>query len=390
MPSTTINVFLSQKCCRVLADLEFIPYRASEKYNVTMAGNTIGQALRVTTYGESHGPAIGVVIDGCPPQLEFDEAALLVDMQRRRPGSSKSVTQRKEDDRPEIISGVYEGHTTGTPINMLIRNTDTKPKDYDAIKDLFRPGHADYTYWKKYGIRDHRGSGRASARETAARVAAGAIAKMILKQSCGASVRSCLVQVGELKFDDRDWDAAASNPYFCPEPNALVQLENYVAQLRKEGDSCGAVILIEGHGVPVGLGEPVFDRLDADLAKALMSINAVKAVEIGDGMAVAGQRGTEHGDEMTGLGEFASNHAGGILGGISTGQPIVARMALKPTSSITTPRRSVDKQGQPVKVVTTGRHDPCVGLRAPPIAEAMMALVLADHLLRHRGQVGTI
>lgn len=353
-----------------------------------MAGSSTGQAFRVTTFGESHGPAIGVVADGCPPRIPFDEKALARDMARRRPGSSKAVTQRKEDDVPEVVSGVFEGMTTGTPVMMLIRNRDAKPKDYDEIKDRFRPGHADYSYWMKYGIRDHRGSGRASARETAARVAAGAVAKMVLRELAGAEVRGCVVRVGELSFEPGEWDAADGNPYFLPEPGRVGELEDYVAALRKDGDSCGSVVHVECAGLPAGLGEPVFDRLDAEIAKALMSINGVKGVEIGDGMSVATQRGTEHGDEMTALGEFSSNRAGGILGGISTGQPIVARMALKPTSSITTPRKSVDKEGNPVEVVTKGRHDPCIGLRATPIAEAMLAIVLADHLLRHRGQVG--
>ena len=353
-----------------------------------MAGNSIGQLFRVTTFGESHGPAIGVVVDGCPPRITLDEDALLRDMARRRPGRSQAVTQRKEDDLPEIVSGTFEGQTTGTPIMMLIRNKDAKPRDYEAIKDKFRPGHADYSYWKKYGIRDHRGSGRASARETAARVAAGAIAKMALKELAGATVRGCMARVGDLEFEPGNWDAVDENPYFLPDPERVGELEDYVANLRSSGDSCGSVVHVECVGVPAGLGEPVFDRLDADIAKALMSVNGVKGVEIGDGMAVSTQKGTEHGDEMTALGEFASNHAGGILGGISTGQPIVARMALKPTSSITTPKRSVDKEGNPTEIVTKGRHDPCIGLRATPIAEAMLALVLADHLLRHRGQVG--
>ena len=353
-----------------------------------MSGNSFGQAFKVTTFGESHGPAIGVVIDGCPPRINFDEKALMRDMARRRPGSSKSVSQRKEDDAPDVISGVFEGKSTGTPLMMLIRNKDSKPKDYEEIKDKFRPGHADYSYWKKYGIRDHRGSGRASARETAARVAAGAVAKMVLKKLTGAIVRGCMSRVGELEFRPGNWAAVDKNPYFLPEPKRVAELEDYIARLRKDGNSCGSVIHVECEGCPAGLGEPVFDRLDADIAKALMSINGVKGVEIGDGMAVATQTGIEHGDEMVALGKFKSNHSGGILGGISTGQAIIAKMALKPTSSITTPKTSVDKKNKKVKVVTKGRHDPCIGLRATPIAEAMLALVLVDHLLRHRGQVG--
>ena len=355
-----------------------------------MAGNTFGQAFRITTFGESHGPAIGVVIDGCPPQINFDHNLLLSDMAKRRPGSSQAVTQRKESDRPEVISGIFEGQTTGAPIMLLIANEDAKSKDYAALKEVFRPGHADYTYWRKYGIRDHRGSGRASARETAARVAAGAVAKMILKELTGTTVRGCLLKVGEITWVARDWEAISTNPYFCPDPDAVSQIEAYIAKLRKLGNSCGALLLVEAHQVPPGLGEPVFDRLDADLAKALMSINAVKAVEIGAGVRAADQLGTEHSDEMTGMGQFSSNNAGGILGGISTGQPITAQVTFKPTSSITTGRRSVDIKGNQVTVKTTGRHDPCVGLRATPIAEAMLAIVLADHLLRHRGQIGSL
>ncbi len=354
-----------------------------------MTGNSFGQAFCITTFGESHGRAIGVVIDGCPPRIKFDEKLLLRDMARRRPGSSAAVTQRKESDYPEVLSGVFEGQTTGTPIMMLIANQDAKSKDYATIKDVFRPGHADYTYWRKYKIRDHRGSGRASARETAARVAAGAVAKMVLHELTGASVRGCLLSVGELSFTTCDWKQVEANPYFCPDPAGVISLEKHIAQLRKRGDSCGALLLVEANGVPAGLGEPVFDRLDADIAKAMMSINAVKAVEIGAGIQAATQLGTEHCDEMTGPDQFSSNNAGGILGGISTGQPIVARVAFKPTSSITTGQRSVDKQGEPVTVKTTGRHDPCVGLRATPISEAMLAIVLADHLLRHRGQIGS-
>lgn len=355
-----------------------------------MAGNSFGQLLRITTFGESHGPALGVVVDGCPPGLQLDEELLRRDLQRRRPGADPAVSQRQETDEAEILSGVFEGKTTGTPLMLLIRNRDAKPGDYAAIKDKFRPGHADYTYWKKYGLRDHRGSGRASARETAARVAGGAIAKLILRELAGTSIRSCITRIGEMEFELDDLDNAEQHGYFCPEPGRRQDIEDYIAALRKDGNSCGAVVHVEARGVPAGLGEPVFDRLDADIAKALMSINAVKAVEIGAGLGAATQRGTEHSDEMTAVGEFRSNNAGGVLGGISTGQDIIARMALKPTSSITTPRDSVNLKGEPVKVATKGRHDPCVGLRAPPIAEAMLALVLADHLLRQRGQTGRI
>ncbi|MBF2734807.1 MAG: chorismate synthase [Betaproteobacteria bacterium AqS2] len=353
-----------------------------------MAGNSFGQLFRITTFGESHGPALGVVIDGCPPGIVLDEELIRRDLRRRRPGASQAVSQRKETDDAEILAGTFEGRTTGTPLMMLIRNNDAKPGDYAEIKDRFRPGHADYSYWKKYGIRDHRGSGRASARETAARVAAGAVARMVLREIAGAEVFGCVASIGELAFALDDVAAAGDDPYFCPQAGQRDAIEAHIAALRKDGDSCGAVVHVEARGVPAGLGEPVFDRLDADIAKALMSINAVKAVEVGAGTAAAAARGSAHGDEMTGLGEFRSNNAGGVLGGISTGQDVVARMTLKPTSSITTPKDSVDVEGKPVKVATKGRHDPCVGLRAPPIAEAMLALTLADHLLRHRGQTG--
>lgn len=355
-----------------------------------MAGSSIGEALRVTTFGESHGPAIGVIIDGCPAQLKFDDKLLVTDLQRRRPGRTKAVTQRKEEDVPEVLSGIFEGLTTGAPITIVIANQDARSKDYSKLRDVFRPGHADYTYLKKYGLRDHRGSGRASARETAARVAAGAVAKMVLSQLAKVRIRGCLRACGTLQFAKSNWAEANRNPYFCPDPAGPALIEKHIAKLRKAGDSCGALLEVEALNVPAGLGEPVFDRLDADIAKGLMSINAVKAVEIGDGLDVVEQAGSEHGDEMTGLGKFSSNHAGGILGGISTGQTVRARLALKPTSSITTPRNSVNKRGKPVKVATTGRHDPCVGLRATPIAEAMLAIVLADHLLRQRGQAGHI
>ncbi len=355
-----------------------------------MPGNSIGQALTVTTFGESHGPAIGAVIDGCPPGLDFDLELVKADLARRRPGSGKAVTQRKEADEPEILSGVFEGQTTGTPIGILIGNSDARPKDYEAIRQVFRPGHADYTYWQKYGIRDHRGSGRASARETACRVAAGAVAKMILRALCGAKVRACLIQMGDIQLRIDDWEEVGRNPFFAAEAGCSERLHAEIDKLRSERDSCGAMIRAEACGVPPGLGEPVFGRLDADLAHALMSINAAKSVEIGSGSAAAGQRGSEHSDEMTAMGTFASNNAGGVLGGISTGQDIVARVAFKPTSSIAQARRSVDVEGQPAEVATKGRHDPCVGLRAVPIVEAMVALVLADHLLRHRAQTGLL
>ena len=355
-----------------------------------MAGNSFGRALVATTFGESHGPAIGVVVDGCPPGLDFDLKFVENELARRRPGASKAVTQRKEDDHPKLLSGVFEDRTTGAPIAIEIANNDARSKDYDAIKDVFRPGHADYTYWQKYGLRDHRGSGRASARETACRVAAGAIAKMILKNLCQATVRACLAQMADIKLAISDWEQVNRNPYFAADAGSIAELEQKIEDLRSDRDSCGAMVHVEALAVPPGLGEPVFDRLDADLAKALMSINAAKSVEVGAGAESVTQRGSEHGDEMNALGEFASNNAGGILGGISTGQTITAKVAFKPTSSIARPRRSVDTDGRPAEVVTKGRHDPCVGLRAVPVVEAMTALVLADHLLRHRGQTGLV
>ena len=344
----------------------------------------------VTTFGESHGPAIGVVVDGCPPGMEFDLDFVASELARRRPGSSKAVTQRKEDDLPQLRSGVFENKTTGAPIAIEIANTDARSKDYDANKKVFRPGHADYTYWQKYGLRDHRGSGRASARETACRVAAGAVAKMILKKLCKAEVRACLMQMDDIRLAISDWKLVDCNPYFAADPESIDKLEQRIEQLRRERDSCGALVYVEALAVPPGLGEPVFDRLDADLAKALMSINAAKSIEIGAGTKSVTQRGSEHGDEMKALGEFSSNNAGGILGGISTGQTITAQVAFKPTSSIAQPRHSVDTDGKPAQVTTKGRHDPCVGLRAVPVVESMAALVLADHLLRHRGQTGLI
>lgn len=350
-----------------------------------MAGNSIGQHFRVTTFGESHGKALGCIIDGCPPGLEIDEAAIQVDLDRRRPGTSRYTTQRREADEVSILSGVFEGKTTGTSIGLLIENTDQRSKDYSNIKDLFRPGHADYTYHQKYGQRDYRGGGRSSARETAMRVAAGAIAKAYLKQAYGVEVRAYLSQLGPVKAQQVDWDVVEQNPFFFPDVDQLEALDEYMRDLKKEGDSIGAKLTVVASSVPVGLGEPVFDRLDADIAHALMGINAVKGVEIGDGFEVVEQRGSEHRDEMTPDG-FQSNHSGGILGGISTGQDLVAHIALKPTSSITVPGKSINIDGQPAEVVTKGRHDPCVGIRAVPIAEAMVAIVLMDHLLRHRGQ----
>ncbi|MEQ5801352.1 chorismate synthase [Halomonas sp. H10-9-1] len=349
-----------------------------------MSGNTFGKLFTVTTFGESHGPALGAIVDGCPPGLPLSEEILQRDLDRRRPGTSRHTTQRREPDRVRILSGVFEGLTTGTSIGLLIENTDQRSKDYSKIKDQFRPAHADYSYHHKYGIRDYRGGGRSSARETAMRVAAGAIAKQYLAAQ-GISVRGYMSQLGPIEIDFRSWEAVAQNPFFCPDPTRVAELEAYMDQLRRDQDSVGAKITVVAEGVPPGLGEPVFDRLDAELAHGLMSINAVKGVEIGDGFAAVASRGSEHRDEMTPEG-FLSNHAGGVLGGISSGQAIIAHLALKPTSSITIPGRSIDVHGAPVEVVTKGRHDPCVGVRATPIAEAMMALTLMDHLLRHRAQ----
>lgn len=350
-----------------------------------MSGNSIGSVFTVTTFGESHGLALGAIIDGCPPGLALSEADLQHDLDRRKPGQSRFTTQRREDDAVKILSGVFEGVTTGTPIGLLIENTDQKSKDYNNIKDLFRPAHADYTYQQKYGVRDYRGGGRSSARETAMRVAAGAIAKKYLAQHCGVLVRAYLSQLGPIKAQALDWDQVEQNAFFCPDASKVAEMETYMAALNKEGNSIGAKITVVASGMPVGLGEPVFDRLDADIAHALMSINAVKGVEMGAGFECVTQKGTEHRDEMTPQG-FLSNNAGGVLGGISSGQDIVAHIALKPTSSIRIPGRSIDVQGNPVEVITTGRHDPCVGIRAVPIAEAMLAIVLMDHLLRHRAQ----
>jgi chorismate synthase len=350
-----------------------------------MSGNTIGKLFTVTTFGESHGPALGGIVDGCPPGLALTEADLQRDLDRRKPGTSRHTTQRREADEVRILSGVFEGKTTGTPIGLLIENTDQRSKDYAKIADTYRPGHADYTYQHKYGIRDYRGGGRSSARETAMRVAAGAIAKKYLYEQAGIEIRGYLAQLGPIKTEKFDWSIVNENPFFCPDADKVPEMEKYMDALRKEGESIGARINVIAARVPPGLGEPIFDRLDADLAHALMSINAVKGVEIGDGFACVDTKGTRFRDEMTPEG-FLSNHAGGILGGISSGQDIVASMALKPTSSLRLPGKSINSRGEPVEVVTEGRHDPCVGIRATPIAEAMMAIVLMDHFLRHRAQ----
>jgi chorismate synthase len=350
-----------------------------------MSGNTIGTLFTVTTFGESHGPALGGIVDGCPPGLALTDAALQHDLDRRRPGKTRHTTQRREPDQVRILSGVFEGQTTGTPIGLLIENVDQRSRDYGQIKDLFRPGHADYTYRQKYGVRDYRGGGRSSARETAIRVAAGAIAKAYLSHLHGIVVRGYVAQLGPILPGRFDWEAVEENPFFFPDREKVPELEAYMDALRKEGNSIGARVTVVATGVPPGLGEPVFDRLDADIAKALMSINAVKGVELGAGFDCVEQRGTEHRDELTPTG-FLSNNAGGVLGGISSGQDIVASMALKPTSSIRLPGRTVDVRGEAAEIVTHGRHDPCVGIRATPIAEAMLAIVLMDHLLRHRAQ----
>ncbi len=350
-----------------------------------MSGNSLGKLFTVTSFGESHGPAIGCIVDGCPPGMALAAGDLQHDLDRRKPGKSRHTTQRREADEVEILSGVFEGRTTGAPIGLLIRNTDQRSQDYSKIADRFRPGHADYTYQQKYGLRDYRGGGRSSARETAMRVAAGAIAKKYLRERYNVLIRGYLAQLGPIRMHKLDWDEVERNAFFCPDPGKVAELEAYMDALRKEGDSIGARINVVASNVPLGLGEPVFDRLDADIAHALMCINAVKAVEIGAGFSCVEQKGTEHRDEITPQG-FLSNHAGGVLGGISTGQDIVASIALKPTSSIRLPGRTVDINGAAVEVVTTGRHDPCVGIRATPIAEAMLAIVLMDHALRHRGQ----
>lgn len=350
-----------------------------------MSGNTIGKLFSITTFGESHGPALGCIVDGCPPGMALTPADMQKDLDRRKPGTSRFTTQRREADEVKILSGVFEGLTTGTPIGLVIENTDQKSKDYSEIKDTFRPGHADYSYSQKYGFRDYRGGGRASARETAMRVAAGAIAKKYLMEKCGIEIYGYLSQLGPIKLDPVDLAAVDSNPFFCPDPIKIPELEKYMDALRREGNSVGAKITVIATGMLPGLGEPVFDRLDAEIAHAMMCINAVKGVEIGAGFRCVEQKGTEHRDEITPDG-FLSNHAGGILGGISTGQDIVAHIALKPTSSILISGKSIDTQGHSVDVVTKGRHDPCVGIRGTPIAEAMLAIVLLDHLLRHRAQ----
>jgi chorismate synthase len=350
-----------------------------------MSGNTFGKLFTVTTFGESHGPALGCIVDGCPPGLELSEADIQQDLDRRKPGTSRHTTQRREADEVKILSGVFEGRTTGTPIGLLIENTDQRSKDYTKIAESFRPGHADYTYQQKYGFRDYRGGGRSSARETAMRVAAAAIAKKYLQEKAGIEIRGFLAQLGPIKIDRLDWSAVNTNPFFCGDPERVPELESYMDALRKEGESIGARVTVVASNVPPGLGEPIFDRLDADLAHALMSINAVKGVEIGDGFACIESKGTQFRDEITPTG-FLSNHAGGILGGISSGQDIIASIALKPTSSLRLPGRSINMRGEPIEVVTEGRHDPCVGIRATPIAEAMTALVIMDHYLRHRAQ----
>ena len=350
-----------------------------------MSGNTFGKLFAVTSFGESHGPALGCVVDGCPPGLALEEADLQRDIDRRRTGTSHFVSQRREADAVRILSGVFEGRTTGTSIGLLIENADARSRDYERLRDRFRPGHADYTYQQKYGVRDHRGGGRSSARETVMRVAAGAIARKYLAERLGVHIFGYLSRIGPYQIEPREPAAAYQNPFFCPDPARIPELEQLLWDIRGAGDSIGARVTVCAEGVPPGLGEPVFDKLDADLAHAMMGIPAVRAVEIGDGVAVASQRGSEHRDELTPAG-FASNHAGGTLGGISSGQPVLVHLSLKPTSSIQVPGHTVDVEGQATEVITTGRHDPCVGLRAVPIAEAMLALVLMDHYLRHRAQ----
>ncbi len=354
-----------------------------------MSGSSFGLLFTVTNFGESHGPAIGCVIDGCPPGMTLSEADIQPDLDRRRPGTSRHVTQRNEPDAVEILSGVYQGKTTGTPIALLIRNTDQRSKDYGNIVETFRPGHADYTYWHKYGIRDPRGGGRSSARLTAPMVAAGAVAKKWLKEHHGVEIRGCMTQLGTIAIEFEGWEHVPNNPFFAPNVSQIEALEAYMDELRKAGDSCGARLTVEASGLPVGWGQPLFDKLDADIAYAMMGINAVKGVEIGAGFGCVTQRGSEHGDELTPAG-FGSNHSGGVLGGMSTGQDLRVSMAIKPTSSIRVPRQSIDLAGNPATVETFGRHDPCVGIRATPIAEAMLALVLIDHALQHRAQCGDV
>lgn len=354
-----------------------------------MSGNTLGKLFCVTNFGESHGPAIGCVVDGCPPGLTLSEQDIQHELDRRRPGTSRHVTQRQEADQVEILSGIYEGKTTGTPIALLIRNVDARSKDYSAIADTFRPGHADYAYFKKYGLRDPRGGGRSSARLTAPTVAAGAIAKKWLSEQYGITVRGYMSQLGPIPMPFKGWEHVPDNPFYSANPDVVAELEAYMDQLRRDGDSAGARIEVVAEGMPAGWGEPIYDRLDADIAHAMMGLNAVKGVEIGAGFHSIVQRGSEHGDEITPNG-FLSNHAGGVLGGISTGQPITVSLAIKPTSSIRVERRSIDRQGNPVSVQTLGRHDPCVGIRATPIAESLLAIILADHALRHRAQCGEV
>jgi chorismate synthase len=354
-----------------------------------VAGNTFGRAFTVTTFGESHGPALGCVVDGCPPGLALSEADLQPDVDRRRAGTSQYTSQRREPDTVRILSGTFEGKTTGTPIGLIVENQDQRSRDYDKIKDRFRPGHADYTYQQKYGFRDYRGGGRSSARETVMRVAAGAIARKYLRERVNVSIHGYLTQMGPLVLDPVDPASAYQNPFFCPDPSRVKELEEFIWRLREAGDSIGARVTVIATGVPPGLGEPVFGRLDADLASAMMGINAVKGVEIGAGFKAVEQRGSEHRDELTPTG-FKSNHAGGVLGGISSGQEIIVSIALKPTSSITVPGATIDVDGEPAEIATTGRHDPCVGFRATPIAEAMMAIVLMDHYLRNRAQCGDV
>jgi chorismate synthase len=354
-----------------------------------MSGNTIGRSFCVTTFGESHGPALGAIVDGCPPGLELSELDLQADLELRRSGTSRYTSQRQEPDRVRILSGVFEGRTTGTAIGLQIDNVDARSRDYDKIKDRFRPGHADYAYQQKYGFRDYRGGGRSSARITVATVAAGAIARKYLREKQGIEVAGWLSQAGTHRLDCVDLASARGNPFFCADPDKLPLLEDYLRQLRRDGDSAGARVSVAARGVPPGLGEPMFDRLDADIAFAMMGINAAKAVEIGDGVAVAAQRGSEHRDELSPSG-FTSNHSGGTLGGISSGQEVIAHVSFKPTSSIQVPGRTVDESGAPAEIVTTGRHDPCVGLRAVPIVEAMLLIVLMDHVLRHRAQCADV
>lgn len=354
-----------------------------------MAGSTLGHIFCVTNFGESHGPAIGCVVDGCPPGLKLEPADIQKELDRRKPGTSRHVTQRREPDEVEILSGMYEGVTTGTPICLLIRNKDQRSKDYDKIAEQFRPGHADFGYWHKYGVRDPRGGGRSSARLTAPMVAAGAVARKWLFEEYGTTFRGCMTQLGEVQIEMEDWEQVYQNPFFIPNRKQVAELEAYMDGLRRDGDSIGAKVFVEAQNVPVGLGEPLFDKLDADIAKVMMGLNAVKGVEIGDGFACVAQRGSEHGDEMDKTG-FLSNHAGGIAGGVSTGQDITVRLAIKPASSIRVPKRTLDVAGNEVFVETHGRHDPCVGIRAMPVAEALLATVIMDHVLRQRGQCGNV